>query len=379
MLKRLRFDLVFLLLALFSSICQADIEIPLVIIGGGPAGLSLGYELTQLGHIPNLDFVILEKGEDVGETWKQVPQSTRLLTPWGMNYLMNDMGDHSYQDLVGQGDFAKYLQQMAEKYELSVQVKTEVISVSKTKTGHRFQVHTSNQDYQAERVVVATGYFSNPQTPKFHDFHKLNIPTLHWAKYLDSNHVKELTKNKERPRALVVGKGLSAGQVLYDLCESGFDLAVSVRGPIKFGLDTDSSSYAAILLSTYQVEKLVLSSWFSGFWPSIHPGMEGGKVKKLFDDGRVLVLPNIVKAINENTVLFENGKEVQFDIIIFATGFAPQLSFLDRLGSPQTPRLYFLGFDGQYNSVSRFLRGIRQDAKKLANHLEAESNSDSFQ
>jgi len=37
-----------------------------VVIGGGQAGLAAGYDLTQRG----IDFVILERGSRLGETWR---------------------------------------------------------------------------------------------------------------------------------------------------------------------------------------------------------------------------------------------------------------------------------------------------------------------
>ena len=48
-----------------------------VVIGGGQAGLSVGYHLARRG----LEFVILESHRRVGDSWRQRWDSLRLFTP----------------------------------------------------------------------------------------------------------------------------------------------------------------------------------------------------------------------------------------------------------------------------------------------------------
>src|SRR4051812_25180814 len=61
----------------------SDRELEILIIGGGPAGLSLGFELKKRG----LAFLILEKGASVGESWRKMPRDLRLASPWKCNSL----------------------------------------------------------------------------------------------------------------------------------------------------------------------------------------------------------------------------------------------------------------------------------------------------
>jgi putative flavoprotein involved in K+ transport len=48
-----------------------------VVIGGGQAGLSVGYYLAQRG----LPFVILDANERIGDAWRNRWDSLRLFTP----------------------------------------------------------------------------------------------------------------------------------------------------------------------------------------------------------------------------------------------------------------------------------------------------------
>ena len=59
-------------------------RIETVVIGGGQAGLSVGYYLAQRG----LPFVILDANERLGDAWRNRWDSLRLFTPRRFDGLM---------------------------------------------------------------------------------------------------------------------------------------------------------------------------------------------------------------------------------------------------------------------------------------------------
>src|SRR6266496_4238303 len=64
--------------AAFSARDEARAErVQVVVIGGGQAGLSVGYHLRRLG----LSFVILDASERIGDVWRRRWDSLRLFTP----------------------------------------------------------------------------------------------------------------------------------------------------------------------------------------------------------------------------------------------------------------------------------------------------------
>ncbi|MGD8279065.1 MAG: NAD(P)-binding domain-containing protein, partial [Gemmatimonadota bacterium] len=54
-----------------------------VVIGGGQAGLSMGYHLSRRGR----PFVILEGRDRIGDAWRERWDSLRLFTPAGFSGL----------------------------------------------------------------------------------------------------------------------------------------------------------------------------------------------------------------------------------------------------------------------------------------------------
>ena len=83
------------------------------------------------------------------------------------------------------------------------------------------------------------------------------------------------------------------------------------------------------------------------------------------------------------TVVFTDGREEKFDLVIFATGYRTEWAHLQPVigDEPLTPRklkkgehprhqgLFFLGFDNQFSIRSRYLRGIREDAPKVVKQI----------
>ena len=88
--------------------------IPTVIIGGGQAGLAMGYHLQQAGEL----FVILDAQPRIGDTWRNRWDSLRLFTPpklsslpgWPMQ--LSTFPTHS--------EMADYLEVYAEHFNLPV-------------------------------------------------------------------------------------------------------------------------------------------------------------------------------------------------------------------------------------------------------------------
>src|SRR3954462_9640281 len=63
-------------------------EAGILIIGAGPGGLFVGFELKERG----LPFLILERGSGVGDSWKRMPTHLKLVSPWKANSLRGPKG-----------------------------------------------------------------------------------------------------------------------------------------------------------------------------------------------------------------------------------------------------------------------------------------------
>lgn len=347
-----------------------------IVLGAGPAGLSIGYELKRRG----LRFLLIERGQAVGESWRRMPASLKLVSPWRANYLPGTRpGLFSRHYKMTRQEFCQYLRDYAAEHQLPVQVGEMVAQVARDSDG-LFRVMTATGAYTSKLLVNATGSFSKPFIPAFDGAADSPIPQLHVADYADAEHLKDLVGGRTGP-ILIVGKRLSAGQTLVELVEAGFEVALSHRSKIRFG----SSLFVRWFFFRIFPE---LEALQIGLWGQTACGfdvpMEGGSARRLIRSGAVRTFPDINR-FQGSSVLFNDGSRLKPAAVIYATGFRPALDHLhgllvtvpDRRRLPPlngmesvvVPGLFFLGLEHQRNMQSQYLRGIRKDAVLLAEEL----------
>jgi len=245
---------------------------------------------------------------------------------------------------------------------------------------NRFVLATAAGELEARCVVSATGYFQNPFIPEIAGMGQSGIPRYHAADY-GSAEALATRLGKADASILIVGKRLSAGQILVELASAGFAVSLSHRTPIQFG--SGPLGWWLFFRVHPWLESLKLKlrgANARGF----DVRMPGGRARELIEGGSIRLFPH-ARCFEGKTVVFENGESMQPDAVLFATGFRPLLQHLNGLGlvnDPQTgapklsgmesteiPGVFFLGIDGLRNFQSRFIRGIRKDAVALAERL----------
>lgn len=340
---------------------------PVVILGAGPAGLSVGYELARRG----VDFVILEKGADAGESFSLFPRNI-FFGPWINNLLPGSKVSWSWLlRRSTQPAYAWYLAEYGRQNHLPIFNQTSVHNVRQE--DGRFVVETSRGEIWCRLVVNATGYFSKPFIPNYPGLAPAAtspIPYMHVARYRDVESARAVI-GKSSGRVLVVGKRLSAGETMCELHRSGFQVALSHRGRLKIG---PSPAVEALLSPfSYLYERL---SVLLRVHKDSYPPMAGGESTRYIKSGQVQTYPDVSR-IEGDEVHFQDGRSDHFDLIIFATGYEPALDHLRPLlnsGTPQlngmesatAPGLFFVGIDNQRTYRSRFLRGITEDSRVVA-------------
>ena len=122
-----------------------------MIIGGGQAGLSVGYHLKEQGR----PFVILDANERIGDSWRKRWDSLRLFTPARYDGLVGWRFPAPAVSFPTKDEMADYLESYAARFDLPVRTGLKVDRLSRV--GDRFVVASGNRRFEAERVVVATG------------------------------------------------------------------------------------------------------------------------------------------------------------------------------------------------------------------------------
>ncbi len=191
---------------------------PVVIVGGGQAGLSVSYCLKQQG----IEHIIFEKNA-IAHSWRSKRwDSFCLVTPnWqctlpGYAYAGSD--PHGF---MPRDEIVQYVQSYAKSFQPNMK---EGVSVEKvTQEDQIFHIETSIGSYSADQVVIATGGYHRPKIPRISEQLPADILQLHSSEYKNP-------KSLPDQAVLVVGTGQSGCQIAEDLHIAGKQVHLCVGG-----------------------------------------------------------------------------------------------------------------------------------------------------
>lgn len=132
----------------------------ILIIGGGPIGLACGIEAKKAG----LSYVIVEKGCLVNSLYHYPLNMTFFSTSERLE--IGGVPFVSIQPKPTRSEALEYYRRVAINYDLNIRLFETVNSVEKE--GNTFTVTTNKTVYQANNIIVATGFYDIPNL--------LNIP-----------------------------------------------------------------------------------------------------------------------------------------------------------------------------------------------------------
>jgi putative flavoprotein involved in K+ transport len=179
---------------------------PVVVVGGGQAGLSTSYCLMELG----IEHVVLER-QKIAHAWREERWDTFcLVTPnWqcqlpGFPY----HGPDPYGFMV-KDEIVRYIEEYVAFFNPPVEEGVSVSSVERKSDG-AFELVTSLGTISADQVVLASGGYPIPIVPNGAEKLPPSIAQVHSSEY----------KNPEQlppGEVLVVGSGQSGCQIAEDL------------------------------------------------------------------------------------------------------------------------------------------------------------------
>ncbi|MCU1657541.1 MAG: hypothetical protein JWO57_2197 [Pseudonocardiales bacterium] len=199
-------------------------QVPVVVVGGGQAGLAVSWHLTQDG----IEHVVIER-DTVLHNWRDERwDSFCLVTPnWqcrlpGYHYDGPDPDGFMVAD-----ELNVWLAGYVESFHPPLRERTNVISVRPVEEGAGFDVQTSSGAIRAGQVVVATGGYHEPAIPRIAERLPSHIRQLHSSQYKNPS---ALPKGP----VLVVGTGLSGAQIAEDLLLAGRNVHLAVGNAPRF-------------------------------------------------------------------------------------------------------------------------------------------------
>jgi putative flavoprotein involved in K+ transport len=337
-----------------------------VVIGAGQAGLALGYFLRQ----QNLRSVILEAGSGVGTAWRERWDSLTLFTPRRYDALpgLDFPGDPD--GYPTRDEVLDYLGRYAETFQLPVEANSQVRSVAAD--NNRFLVEVDARQLRADNVVVTTGAFQHPRVPAFSKALVPEVFQTHSTSYRNPTQIPG-------EMVLVVGGGNTGFQIAEELAATHrVHLAIGSRQtplPQRF-LGRDLFWW---LTKLGVLDKTVESR--IGRRARDRDTLIGSSRRSIQRCG-VTLKPRAVAA-RDRTVTFEDGRTLEVDAVIWATGFRPEYSWIDlpvtdeagrvrhRRGVTDVPGLYFLGLSWQHTRGSALIGWVKDDAKFIADQIAA--------
>lgn len=339
-----------------------------VVIGAGQSGLAVAYYLKKY----NEDYIILDEGKNVGDSWRQRWDSLRLFTPSQHNGLPGLRFPSKRGYLPTKGEMADYLLNYVQKFSLHIQFNTKVIEL--LKTTDEYEITTPQGIVYAKNIIVTTGTNPVAKIPEFASGLKKSIVQIHSSKY----------KNPQlfpASNTLVVGAGTSGVEIAIELSESRPTMLSGKPTPHipdfvfrYFGILYWLFAYYILTVKTPIGRKVKPIITTSG-GPLISVSMNE------VNEAKVEQLPRL-KGVENGFPLLDDGRILPVTSIIWATGYKPDFSWIkfdvtDRNGWPKTYRgiakdftgLYFVGMIFQFGLTSGLVGGVGRDAAFVVKHL----------
>lgn len=336
-----------------------------VVVGGGQAGLAVGYYLKKQGR----DFVILDAGGKVGDAWRGRWDSLSLFTPAAYNSLPGMPFPAPRNYYPSKDEMADYLEAYTGKFELPVLFGRRIDSLSHYDNG--YVLSAGEERYVADNVVVATGPYHTPRIPDFAGQLDSSIFQIHSSDY---RNVKQLPEGD----VLVVGAGNSGAEI-------SVELAACHRAYLS-GRDTGwaPASLLRSRLFWWLIDRVTadtrLGQKAREFDRKMGTPLIGLRPKDITGAG-VERVPRVESVVDGKPKLAD-GRVLDVSGVVWATGFKPdfgwiELPIFDKEGYPIHHRgmlddalgLYFMGLPFQHTFASAVVGGVGKDARHIAGHL----------
>jgi putative flavoprotein involved in K+ transport len=347
-------------------------ELDTIVVGGGQAGLAVGYYLKQQGR----QFAILDANRRIGGSWRtRTWSSLRLFTPARYDGLPGWPFPAPAWSYPTARETADYLELYAERFELPVRSGVQVDRLAKA--GDRFLIEDGKQRFLAGSVVVATGFHGTPSVPRFASELDPRIVQMHSSEYRDPSQLAP-------GGVLIVGAG-----------NSGADIAIETSKTHPTWLSGRDKGEVPVRVESRLARFVIPVLWFLASHLLTVRTPLGRKLKprvlangsprvrvrsKDLKEAGVVLAPKTI-GVRDGRPVLADGRILEVANVIWATGFRQDYNWIDlpvydadgapahERGVASEPGLYFVGLDFMYAATSENVGGVGRDARHVARHI----------
>ena len=244
-----------------------------VIIGGGAAGASCAARLRRLDE--SAEILIIEKTNEIS------------IANCGLPYYVSNV--ISQRDNMLVSNPAKF----KNWFNIDVKLNSKVIKINRDEKNILLE---NNKTISYDKLVLAQG--ANPFIPEFKGMDKNKVFSVRTLD--DADKIKSYISNNDVKKAVVIGGGFI-----------GIEMAENL---VHLGLDTTLVELSSQILAPVDIEIAKTAQ------------------NVLIENGVNLILNDGVKEFDDNKIILNSNKEVDFDIIIMAIGVKPEANLAKEAG-----------------------------------------------
>ena len=372
-------------------------EHDVVVIGAGPAGVSVALSLRDRGVRP----LLIDRADHVGSSWRGRYDRLKLNTGRPFSHLPNRPYPKGTAMFPPRDDVVAHLDRHAHEDGIELRMKTEVTRIGRHADGWRLA--TSDGDVDARQVVVAIGNQHTAHIPHWPGANEFTGEMLHSSEYRNP-------RPYQGRRVLVVGSGSSGMEIAHDLATGGADKVwLGIRTPpnillrsLPGGLPGDLVSLPLFRAPVRVADAISRGARRANLGDLAEFGLpiprEGTFTRvKLHDQVPALVDMDVIDAIRDGSIevvatveSFDSDKVVLVDgsrldphAVVLATGYlrgleplVGHLGVLDAKGKPLVVRersaaegLRFIGYDVRPSLIGYMAKQSKRMAKRIAREL----------
>lgn len=244
-----------------------------VIIGGGACGASTAARIRRLDE--SAEIIVLEKTGEIS------------IANCGLPYYTSGVINDREKMLVSSPE------KFREWFNINVKLNTEVININ---PDEKFVETADGEKINYDKLVLAQG--AKPFVPPIEGIPEQKVFTVRTL--FDADNIKSYIKEKGIRKAIVIGGGFIGVEMAENLNEMGLETTlIEQQNQILAPVDYEIAAF-------------------------LHNEMR--------DRGIELVLSDGVKKFNDNKVILNSSREVEFDIIIMAIGVRPEITLAKNAG-----------------------------------------------